>query len=127
MVAQFSDLENNFFNILLMTYQTICKWDTSPNIKFQVKSLRFSVSGHYNVLGPCQACKLTGKTGLPRLSYSGWSVINVKISIERREYVVFYYCTITCFKYLYKIYDKKLKIHIMNSSNYSFYLLLNIV
>ena len=32
MVAQFLDLENNFFNILLMTYHTMCKWDTRPNM-----------------------------------------------------------------------------------------------
>ena len=35
-----------------------------------------------------EACKLTGKTGLPRSSYTRQSLRNVKISLEGREYSI---------------------------------------
>ena len=32
-----------------------------------------------------QACKFTGKTGLPRSSYSGWALRNINNSLAQRE------------------------------------------
>ena len=52
--------------------------NTTPSVP--VKYLHFSVTVHYK-----KVSDFTGKTGLPRSSYSEYSLLKANISLERRE------------------------------------------